>query len=102
MKKLLKIIIAVGASITTCLLTSCATMKDLFYAPHFSEAEKVLAPDLTEYTDYAVEKCKLPDGKIVTVYVFLNPGDQLRWQNKQSQKFDKELQKEHEKEIARE
>lgn len=102
MKKLLKIIIAVGASITTCLLTSCATMKDLFYAPHFSEAEKVLAPDLTEYTDYAVEKCKLPDGKIVTVYVFLNPGDQLRWQNKQSQKFDKELQKEHEKKIARE
>lgn len=100
MKKTFHILIVFGTIFAACLLSSCMSMGILFDTPNYYAAEKVHAPDVTTYSDYAVEKCKLPDGKTATVYVFDNVGDQIKWQNVQQHKFNPEHQKEAKQIIA--
>ena len=71
---------------TTLILFSCAS------TPNSDAAVEVLANDLSNYADYIVDNCKLPDGKTARMCVYNNAHDGERIQNWQSWKFDKSVQ----------
>ena len=83
-----------------CILSYNASAASIFNTPNFNAAKKAHASDLSSYADYIVENCQLPDGKTVTVYVFNNIYDQIKWQNIQDKKFSPELKKEAKERIA--
>lgn len=68
-------------------------------APNYKRAKDVLAPDLSDYFDYLIKDCVLPDGKVADVYVFNNIQDQIRWQNAQIGFFSSRWRKMREKDI---
>ena len=72
---------------------SCTTLFGvMFSTPNYNAAKADHAEDVSNYADHIVKNCKLPDGTITTVYVFNSVYDQLRWQNVQNTKFNKEKQ----------
>ena len=83
-----------------CLLSSYALAASPFNTPNYNAALKVFAPDVSNYADYIVENCQLPDGKIATTYVFNNIYDHSRWQNIQSRKFWPEYKEMAKQKIA--
>ena len=46
------------------------------------------ATDITNYSDFKVENCKLPDGKVATMYGFYKTNDAIQWQNIQTRKYN--------------
>ncbi len=87
-------------------LSSCLTTMFLSLAafeaetPNYTAAKDVFAPDLSNYADNIVYGCRLPDGKVATVYVYDNHWDAIYIQNMQTRKFDSEWQESSRKDIA--
>ena len=83
-----------------CVFSSNASAASRFNIPNYKAAEKVHAPDVSNYADYIVENCQLPDRKNMTVYVFNNYYDGYAWQNIQKREFDPEFKQMAKEEIA--
>ncbi len=60
------------------------------------------ATDVTNYSDFKVENCTLPDGKVVTMYGFYKAYDGVQWQNIQSRKYNKKEMEELRKLFGKE
>lgn len=77
-------------------LSSCATT-----TPNFNRALADQPSDISSYADYIIEDCKLPDGKVTTIYVFNNANDSVLWFQAQGRKFDPDWQKTRNQQIAK-
>ena len=100
MKKVYHSLFALAVAAAICLLSSCASTFSMFNTPNYKAAEEAHAADVSSYADHVVENCKLPDGKTMTVYVFNNIYDQMKWQNVQSRKFNPKWQQMAKERIA--
>ena len=80
-KSILRFPFYVLALLCLCFLTACASTPN-------SRAYEDGATDMTDYSDFKVENCKLPDGKVVTMYGFYKVSDGAKWQNIQSRKYN--------------
>ncbi len=96
MKKL-SVLLILGISVVSYKVSAAS----VFNTPNYKAAEKVYAPDMSNYADYVVENCLLPDGKTATVYVFNNIYDQIKWQNVQTWKFSPDHKKKAKDHIAK-
>ncbi|MCR5125654.1 MAG: hypothetical protein K6B43_10760 [Treponema sp.] len=52
-------------------------------APNYDAAKAAETQDISDYCDYKVTRCKLPDGRKVDMYVFNEELDLMFWQNAQ-------------------
>lgn len=68
-------------------------------SPNFKRAMDVLATDVSDYYDFLIKDCKLPDGRIADVRVFNNVMDQIRWQNIQARLFSNKWKKNEERDL---
>ena len=69
-------------------LFSCLVTK----TPNFNSALSTNAPDVSNYADYIIEDCELPDGRIIKAYVFDSVDDGAAMQNIQARKYINEFQ----------
>ncbi len=70
------------------LLSSCLLTK----TPNYLSAINALPSDVSNYADFIIDDCELPDGSIVKVYVYNNVEDGISLQNIQSRKYDPEFE----------
>ncbi len=76
----------IGVLVYTVLI-SCVTT---WTAPNYTRASKELPRNVSNYCDYRIKDCTLPDGKIADVYIFNHSADAVAWQNCQTRIFRKD------------
>ena len=94
-KKNVYCIVSIGILFATLFLVSCASTPN-------RRALEDGATDVTNYSDFKVENCTLPDGKVVTMYGFYKAYDGVQWQNIQSRKYNKKEMEELRKLLGKE
>ena len=89
MKKNVYCVVSIAILFATLFLVSCASMS--WQTPNYDAMCDDLPSDVTNYCDYKIEKCKLPDGKVVDMYFFNNVNDGVKWFNVQERRFNPEF-----------